>query len=140
MSATAVETVAESTDLATLTFHDGLFGFPECRTFSLDSTTSDGVYWLQSVVHEALGFVLIDPFVFCPDYTVELSELDIARLQPAGASDIAIFVIVTLGATADAPCSLNLQGPIAFNVRSGVARQIIQPDQPTRLLRQLPLD
>jgi flagellar assembly factor FliW len=117
-----------------LRFPDGLFGFPECHTFSLTRDGDDGLWWLQSTEHEALGFVLADPFAIFPDYTVDLSELDVARLRPVGAGDIAILVILTVGATPDAPCSANLQGPIAFNVHTGVARQVIQANRPTRAI------
>ena len=116
----------------TLRFPDGMFGFPECHAFTLTQEEGDGVWWLQSTEHEPLGFVLADPFTIFADYTVDLSELDVARLKPVGADDIAILVILTLGATPDAPCTANLQGPIAFNVHTGVARQVIQANRPTR--------
>lgn len=129
---TAIESTVEVSPATMLTFPDGLFGFPECRTFSLARTDSEGAYWLQSLEHDALGFVVVDPFMFFEDFTVDLSDLDIARLQPRSATDIALLVIVTLGESPDHACSVNLQGPLAFNVNSGIARQVIQADRHAR--------
>jgi flagellar assembly factor FliW len=108
-----------------ITFPDGLLGFPECRSFLLCPGGSDGVFWLQSTEFEPLAFLLVDPFHFFDGYAVELSDVDVARLHPAAPSDIAILATVTLnGASATA----NLQGPIAINVATSRARQVIAAD------------
>jgi flagellar assembly factor FliW len=112
----------------TLHFADGLFGFPECRSFSLFRTGQPGLFWLQSTEHEALTLLLADPFVFSDGYTVELAESDVKRLAATAASDVAILVTVTIAESREQSSTANLQGPLAINVRTGRARQVIVND------------
>lgn len=109
-------------------FDDGLFGFPECRSFALHRTDHPGLFWLQSMEHEALSFLLADPFLYFDGYSVDLSEPDVKRLAPDAAADIAILATVTIAESRDGASTANLQGPIAINVRTGRARQIIVSD------------
>ena len=112
----------------TIFFPDGLFGFPECRTYALFRTPHPGLFWLQSTEHDALTLLLADPFVFVDGYTVELAESDEKRLNAVAASDVAILVTVTIAESHEQPSTANLQGPIALNMKSGRARQVIVND------------
>jgi flagellar assembly factor FliW len=112
----------------TIFFPDGLFGFPECRSYALFRTPHPGLFWLQSTEHEALTLLLADPFVFVDGYTVELAEADAKRLNAVAASDVAILVTVTIAEAREHPSTANLQGPIALNMKSGRARQVIVND------------
>lgn len=112
----------------TIFFPDGLFGFPECRSFALFRTGHPGLFWLQSTEHETLSLLLADPFVFVDGYTVDLADADAKRLDAADASDVAILVTVTIAESRAQPSTANLQGPIALNMKSGRARQVIVND------------
>jgi flagellar assembly factor FliW len=109
-------------------FPAGLFGFPECRSFVLLPAERQGVYWLQSAEYSALTFLLVDPFLVCPGYSVDLGAADLAELQAREVSDVAILAIVTLPHERSEPPTANLQGPIAFNLRTQRARQIAISD------------
>jgi flagellar assembly factor FliW len=111
-------------------FQDGIFGFPECRRFVLLQGSKEGTFWLQSVEHSALAFLLVDPFAFVPGYVVDLSSGDLTELQAAPGEQIAILSIVTLPRTRNEQPTANLQGPIAMNMRARVGRQIVIPDSP----------
>ncbi|MGH7507052.1 MAG: flagellar assembly protein FliW [Longimicrobiales bacterium] len=119
----------------TLVFDDGLFGFPECRCFTLHRTDHAGLFWLQSTEHEALGFLVADPFLYFDGYSVDLAEPDVKRLEPHAPSDIAILATITIADNRDHASTANLQGPIAINVRTGRARQVIVND-PSCSVRQ----
>lgn len=107
-----------------LTFPTGLFGFPECRRFALVPAGRDGLYWLQSIEHSTLAFLLADPFQFFRGYAVELTAGDRVELAAQSASDVAVFVIVTLPQSRGAQPTANLQGPVALNLRAGLGRQL----------------
>lgn len=113
---------------ATVEFAEGLFGFPQCRDFTLSATARPGFYWLRSLEHEPLAFLLADPFIFFADYSVELSDADVSSLAPDDSSNLAVLAIVTLPRTGGEPLTANLQGPIALNLTRGVARQVILTD------------
>jgi flagellar assembly factor FliW len=116
------------------TFPDGLYGFEEAHRFVLVPAERDGLYWLQSVDFSALTFLVADPFHWVEGYSVELPDTELASLAPADASDVAVLVIVTLPRSADECPTANMQGPVAFNMRKRVGRQLVvqESDYDTR--------
>ncbi len=114
--------------LQRVTFPAGLFGFPECRDFLLTTTGRAGFYWLRSCEHDALAFLLADPFIFFPGYSLDLGDRDAAGLAFADAADLAVLAIVTLPRGAGEPLTANLQGPVVLNIPRGVGRQVVVPD------------
>lgn len=127
-----------------ITFSDGLLGFSDARRFVLLGTEHPGLFWLQSLEHEPLAFLILDPFLFFDGYSVDLDPSDSAELKAGGTDEIAVLAIVTLPTSPDEPCTANLTGPIAINLRQGKGRQVILRDSghdvraPVDLTRQLP--
>jgi len=113
---------------APLDLEVALYGFPHCLRFTLRSTPRPGLYWLQSIDHVPLRFLLVDPFLAVDGYSIDLAELDVERLGPAAPGDIAVLAIVTRPPDDDRPRSVNLQAPIALNVRTGRGLQMIVDD------------
>lgn len=107
-----------------LEFPFGLLGFPECRNFALIAGQSSGTYWLQSIEHPVLVFLLVDPFLAFKDYSVDLSTADLASLKITSPDDVAILTIVTLSRSPDESATTNLQGPLVLNLRTRVGRQV----------------
>ena len=112
----------------TLFFPDGILGFPECRRYVLLDAGLLGVYWLLSLDHGALVFLLIDPFLFVEGYSVDIGDTELVSLAPADASELAVLAIVTLPAERGGYATANLQGPIAFNPQRRIGRQVIVSD------------
>lgn len=110
-------------------FPQGLLGFPECKRFALVRAGTDSAFWLQSLDHSALVFLLIDPFPHFADYSVEIAAADLLELGAGSPSDLAVLAIVTLPAPGlDARPTANLQGPVAVNLRARRGKQIILSD------------
>lgn len=107
---------------------EGLYGFPTATRFALLPTPREGLYWLQSLDHTALVFLLVDPFPFFANYHVELGEADKARLATTTAEDILVLAIVTMPTAPGGRPSANLHAPLMFNVRAGQGHQSIRPD------------
>jgi flagellar assembly factor FliW len=106
-------------------FTDGLYGFPECRSFVLLPTGRTGLFRLQSTEHEALCLLLADPFQFFRGYVVDLPDLDVARLEATAPADVALLVTVTLPDSPGRASTANLQAPIAINLEKKFGRQVI---------------
>jgi len=121
------------------TFPVGMFGFPECRRFALVPAGREGLYWLQSLEHATLVFLLADPFHFFPGYAVELGSGDRAELRVADAADVAVLCVVTLPRTRDEAPTANLQGPVALNVSAQLGRQLALGAPGLDVRRALPL-
>lgn len=109
-------------------FPDGLFGFPDAHGFVVLPAEREGFYWLQSLEFSALTFMALDPFVHVPGFSVELADGEIGVLGPAEPKDIVVLGIVTLPRTQGDPITVNLQGPVAINVRRRIGRQLVIQD------------
>jgi len=106
-------------------FADGLIGLPEQRAFLLSRAAAPGTFWLESTEYEGLAFLLVDPFPFFDGYSVELDSAQLRDVLADAPSDIAVLAIVTLPLEPDGVCTANLQAPLAINLRTGRARQIV---------------
>lgn len=120
-------------------FPEGLLGFPDTRDYVLLPAAGDGSYWLQSAEHPSLIFFLVDPFLHYEDYEVELSTSHVDSIGARSRSDVAVLAIVTLPSSDDDHATVNLQGPVAFNLSDGIARQVILRDANLGVRRPLQL-
>ncbi|MCX5767543.1 MAG: flagellar assembly protein FliW [Gemmatimonadetes bacterium] len=108
-----------------LEFREGILGFPACHSWILIDGAKPGTAWLQSVDHSTLAFLLADPFVFFEGFTTELSPSELFRLDARDASQLAVFVIVTLPASRTEQATANLQGPLIINVHASRGAQVV---------------
>ena len=109
----------------TYQFSSGIYGFPKAIRFALVPAERSGFFWLQSLDFEALAFLLVDPFQFVEDYSVELVQGDLDELQAADPAEVLVLAILTLPKSDDDETTVNLQGPIALNVVERVGRQVV---------------
>jgi flagellar assembly factor FliW len=106
-----------------ITFPKGLLGFENCTRFCIFEPGADACFfWLQSIDREDLAFVITDPTLFVPDYSVpfraeQMAELGLGRLE-----DAQVFTIVN---KIDEWLTGNLQGPLVINTQSRVGEQLV---------------
>ena len=110
-----------------ITFPQGLLGFESYKDYVILDAEQQPFYWLQSIDMEQIAFVLINPFIFRPDYEMNIEN---EELLPIGISDpgkAIIFSIVTIPADGS-PMTANLQGPLVINRDSRLGTQAILTD------------
>lgn len=108
-----------------LNFPQGLVGFPgKHKYILLKQPEIEPFIWLQSVEDPGLCFLTIDPFIFFPDFELEV-ELDDDLLSQIGTiTDLGVIVIVTIGEDFK-DSTANLLGPIVYNRSTMLAWQLI---------------
>jgi len=119
--------LVETDDKQRITFPQGLFGFESFRDFVILDAEQQPFYWLQSVDEEQVAFILINPFLFRPDYEM---DIDNSELTPIGINDpgkAVILSIVTIPPDSG-PMTANLQGPLVINRESKLGLQAILTD------------
>jgi len=115
--------VIEIAEDRVITFPRGLLGFPERTRYCLLEPGDDACFfWLQSLDDADLAFVVTDPALFVPDYSVpirseQMEELGLGRLE-----DAQVFVIVN---KVQDQLTGNLQGPLVVNTLSREAQQMV---------------
>lgn len=103
----------------------GLIGFPELNQFILLNHDKDSPFkWLQSVDDGSIAFVLINPLLFKPDYTIEVTEAEVSDLGLNSEEDAVISVIITMPANPQ-NMTANLKAPLIFNLKNRKGKQII---------------
>ena len=105
----------------------GLLGLEHYTRYALVPAGREGVFWLQSAEEPALAFVLADPFRLVDGYAAELPDADVAAIGAERPEDVVLLAVVTLPGAGRA-MTANLRAPLAFNVATGRARQVVLPD------------
>jgi flagellar assembly factor FliW len=117
-----------ATDVVEINFPAGLPGFPNAHRFELAPWGPAGspFMMLTSADDPEVGFLVVPPWVFYPDYEFELDNGTAERLSLSKAEDAVVFAVVTLR---DVPSdsTLNLLGPIVVNRFSHEAAQVVLP-------------
>ena len=107
-----------------ITLEDGFFGFEEYHKFALISSEVPPFFWLASLDEGGPTFVLIDPFIFRPDYEIDLNNSVLEGLELKSPTDAIIFALVTISDT-EIPPTANLQGPLVINKKNKKAMQVV---------------
>lgn len=110
-----------------LDFPEGVIGFRPFTSFALLDAPQKPYFYLQSTVMPALNFILVDPFLFRPDYSIDLSDELCSGLGLQSPDDALILVMVT-SPSDGGPVTANLMGPLVIckGTRRGV--QIVLGD------------
>jgi flagellar assembly factor FliW len=103
----------------------GLIGFPELTKFVLLDHDKDSPFkWLQSLDDGTIAFVLINPLLFQPAYSVEVTESEVSDLDLKKEEDAVISVIVTMPGNPE-NMTANLKAPLVFNLQNRKGKQVI---------------
>lgn len=106
-------------------FDAGLLGFPTCRRWLVVDGVRPGTAWLQSVDHEAITFMMVDPFIMFDAFAIDLSPMDLRRIGATHAANVVVLALVTLPRAPGAPATANLQGPLVIDVRARRGMQLV---------------
>lgn len=80
--------------------------------------------WLQSIEDPDLAFVIVNPLLFFPNYTIEVNPKEIEELKVDNVDHIVTYSIVTIPPDFT-QMTANLQGPILVNTRTNLAKQLV---------------
>ncbi|MDR2792794.1 MAG: flagellar assembly protein FliW [Treponema sp.] len=108
-------------------FPKGIIGFERCTGFALFEAGQSPFYYFQSLDDKDVCFILIDPFLFRPDYEADIAqeEMDLIGIEkPEHAAVLAIITIPAKGG----PITANLQGPLVINSETKRGCQVVLTD------------
>lgn len=105
-------------------FEKGLPGFDGFKKFELSALEQDGFFNLSSSEEKEISLLLVDPYMYFPNYEVEIDNSVMERLNIKDANDVLILSVVTLNNDVE-KITLNLRAPIIVNINTGSSEQII---------------
>ena len=112
-----------------IVFKEGIPGFEKDKRFIIIPVEEEGpFYYLQSLDSELCLFI-VDPFIFFPDYQIDLPDEQVEDLGKEEARDkLVVYVVITLHE--NFKCSTaNLMAPIIINVITRKGIQYILQNQ-----------
>lgn len=135
----AIADVGDVLDEKVVTFPDGLPGLPGYERFVLVDIVEDGMFQrLQSIDDSNVAMYVCVPWLFFPDFALELTSAEQEDLAIERAEDALVFCSVTLDPDAGR-VYVNLLGPFVVNTGTRRGRQLVLAgsDYPTRAPIQL---
>ncbi len=116
----------EINDGEVYTFPEGMLGFGAFKKYFTLGNPSGGPFeWLQSLEAPNLAFVVCDPLLFMPDYQVKVKKEDIESIKVEDIAAAIVRVVLVVPKRAPERMTANLQGPIVFNTRDMLAKQLV---------------
>jgi flagellar assembly factor FliW len=115
----------------------GLLGFENVKQYVLLTNPAEEPFmWFQMMDDTRRAFLVAPPARLVPDYQPDISDDDAAFLGITDPSDAVVLNIITLRGD-DRP-TVNLKGPVVFNRRTRVGKQVI-PNNATQYSLRHPL-
>lgn len=107
-------------------FPRGLVGLPAARRFTMlhEQDGESPFFWLQSLDDPTLAFVVCDPRVFFPDYSVPLPAEDQHQLGIDDPDDGTVCVILVIPGD-PRRITANLRGPLVINAQRRIGVQLV---------------
>lgn len=132
MTATTETTVTH----VDLTLPMGLIGFPLAQRFRLTESES-GLYEMSCLDIPDMGFVVVAPSPYFPEYSPVIDPQTAKRLELGTADDALVLLLVNLGSEDELP-GANLLAPVVVNKNTRKAMQIVLVDQELPLRATFP--
>jgi flagellar assembly factor FliW len=110
-----------------IVFPEGLYGFEAFKTYVLMDAEQQPYYYLQSVETQGAAFILLKPFLFRPDYEIDVDDAELAEIGISDPGKALVFSIVTVPDDGS-PMTANLAGPLVINRERRIGKQIVLTD------------
>lgn len=108
-------------------FPDGLIGFRKFTSYALLDAPQKPYFYLQSMELAELGFILLDPFLFRPDYSLDVADEAMGSLGVQGPDDALVLALVTVPLDGG-PVTANLMGPLVIGRKARRGAQVVLTD------------
>jgi len=116
-----------------ITMPFGMLGFPDVKRFVMLQHKEDSpFFWYQSVDDPMLAFVIMRPFLFKPDYNVDVENVlkEMSWNEEEKQNTLELYVVVNIPKGAPDKMTANLIGPILINNKIHQAVQMVISDSP----------
>ena len=115
-----------------ITMPAGMPGFPGRRRFIiLEREETRPFCWYQCVDDPGLALVIMNPYLFKPDYSVDLKPaLKEMSWEDDGEDSLKLYVVVNASEGVPEKITANLIGPLVINSRRHEAVQMVIHDCP----------
>jgi flagellar assembly factor FliW len=111
----------------------GMLGFPDKKKFIiLQHRENSPFFWYQSVDDSTIAFVITSPFLFKPDYKIDIEDAskEMSWNGDGKTDHLEIYIVVNIPKGLPEKMTGNFIGPILVNNKVRQAVQIVIPNSP----------
>lgn len=107
-------------------FPEGVPGFEHVKKFVLlGKIEEDNPFqWLQGVDNTDLAFVVIDPRIIMPDYTVDVDDNEVSIIEINDVDKVQVYSIVVIPEDVS-KMTANLKAPVLINLENNKGKQVV---------------
>ncbi|MEO5357725.1 MAG: flagellar assembly protein FliW [Nitrospirae bacterium YQR-1] len=95
-----------------ISFPEGILGFPQLKRYVLMDYKDTQVKWLQAVDDPEIAFIVTDPAVLLPGFSIVLDPTTKKFLELENPEDLLVLVIIRVE---NKKVIANFMGPLIFN-------------------------
>ena len=82
-------------------------------------------YFMQSLKSPELAFLITTPFIFFPEYSIEVDDDTMAELNIKNSEDVLLYSIITIPNGSIRYMTANLLAPLVLNIENMQAKQLV---------------
>ena len=103
-----------------------IIGFGELKKFVILDVNQESFFkWLQSTEDPSLAFPIISVFSMNVDYSIDLPDEVVEKLNITNVEDILVMNIASIPQDNPQGTTINLLAPLIFNLEKQIAGQVI---------------
>ena len=107
-------------------FRRGIPAFDEEHEFIIIPYDEESPYYfMQSLKSPELAFLITTPFIFFPDYSIEIDDETMRELKIQNSDDVLLYSIITIPNGSIRYLTANLLAPIVINTENMQAKQLV---------------
>ena len=109
-----------------VTFENGIPAFEDEREFVIFPYDEESPYYfMQSLKSPELAFILTIPFLFFPDYQIEIDDATVKDLEISNQDSVTLYSLVTIPNGSVRYMTTNLLAPVVLNTDNMKAKQLV---------------
>lgn len=117
-------------------FIEGIPGFPEEKKYIILKDEDSDFTFLQSVNTETLCFITLPPALIVGDYSFDLSDETVEKLELEDSEDVLVYTILNIPEDFK-KMTANLKAPIVINIKNNKGIQELLDDDKYSIKHQL---
>ena len=107
-------------------FKEGIPAFEDEHEFLIIPYDEESPYYfMQSLKTPELAFLITTPFIFFPDYMIEIDDDTIEELSIKNQEDVMLYSLITIPNGSVRYMTANLLAPVVINTDNMQAKQIV---------------
>ena len=107
-------------------FRKGIPAFEDEHEFVIIPYDEESPYYfMQSLKSPELAFLITTPFIFFPEYSIEVDDDTMAELNIKNSEDVLLYSIITIPNGSIRYMTANLLAPLVLNIENMQAKQLV---------------